>query len=221
MDFLFFVDLLLSVSVYGFVEDGEEVTDKDRILQRFLSQRRRCLEELCAVAPWELLAVAAGAHVIPILRLLKLVHFTKASRFFGNFAQVLQASRLYIPFALGRMLFVFFTLYLFCHWVGCLWILVGETSTKVLGDETSWLDFDRQRSDLHVTYAGRGGTTAYIRSIYWVISATSTVAPPDILPITVLELTTVTVIIFFGCQMFNAIVSTIAALISLLDRAKR
>jgi hypothetical protein len=54
----------------------------------------------------------------------------------------------------------------------------------------------------------------YIRSIYWAVYSLSSIGYYDILPTNATEITAVTVILFFGCQMFNGVLGRISTVMN-------
>jgi hypothetical protein len=81
IDLLFFMDWVLTAFVYGFYENGNVVVDMGKIRARYFGQpwgRVAC--DILAVLPLDLLALISpvGLHMIPILRLSKILQINRA-----------------------------------------------------------------------------------------------------------------------------------------------
>ena len=120
------------------------VTDTERILNHYIHKnRRQFLLDLFAVLPYDILALALGPRYIAILRIPKLLHVSKAEQYINHTMSILYSWGLVPSFEISRIAFMYIALFQLCHWVGCVWILIGESSTKVFHEAISWITYDK------------------------------------------------------------------------------
>ena len=223
IDLLFIIDLFLTAFLYGYTENGNLVTSTTMIFKKYVSKRDQVLLDVLAAFPFDLFAFipSAGLYLIPLLRMSKILQITKSLRYYEHVERMLSKIDVYISFNVSRFVGMNLLLYQLCHWVGCIWQLVGDASTKIFHSETSWMKVDRKREDTAIEYENRWGTTPYTRSLYWALSSMSSIGYPDILPTNILETVVVICICFLGCQILNAFVGSIASLIGNFNRRKK
>jgi hypothetical protein len=222
VDIYFFVDMIFRATCFGYeLEDGSVVMKKREIFDRFF-QQNNMLKVVLATFPFDLiLGASIDWRIIPVLRLLKLLHL---QYFYSNADDFVHALSLYcgiaISFEMQRFVTLYIMLFQLCHWVGCILELAASVSTFVFGYETNWMNLDRHSTSLEVNYHSIHGV-AYTRSIYWAISLMSSIGFPDILATNHVETITVIVVMFFGYLAFNTLLGAIATLIGSFNRDKR
>ena len=227
VDLLFVMNTVFEAFLFGFFDDeGIAISSSSKILEHFLATNSVPLTVL-AIVPWDLIAygISGNVRVIPVIRLLKLLDSVKINYYIEVFLDFLLVEfRITVSFEFFRFLSLYYLLFQLCHWVGCLFQLVADTSTKVFGYHMNWRIADRESitySAIDMNYAGLDGTTSYWRSVYWAMSCMSSIAFPDILCKNPAETLFCCVVMFFGCPALNALVGGIASMIGSFKREKK
>ena len=172
-DFLFIADLVLSSKYFMYLEEGLIVFDSNRIYARFVT-RRSIVSETIAALPIDFLALFLGARYLNGLRLSKILRFSTVFQYQSSVEKLAVESKFELSQSLRRVIKLNFMMILFCHWVGCLWYMSSDLSWEI-GLESNWKDEDCNDPSLAISHSDLGGTSGYIRSVYWAIVGMSTV----------------------------------------------
>ena len=154
-------------------KQGIIVSDPDVIWSNFL-QRNNIYFEFIAALPIDLLSLVIGQRFLNLLRLTKVLRFYKVANYQDSVENIVAASKFRMSQALRRVLNLNFVMLVFCHLVGCIWYMSADLSIE-LGLESNWKDADINDQSLAVDHSELGGTSGYLRSVYWAIVGMSTV----------------------------------------------
>jgi cyclic nucleotide gated channel alpha 3 len=222
VDIYFLIDFIFRACCFGYeLEDGSVILKKKEIFQRYL-EKENILVGIIASFPFDLiLGASVDWRIIPVLRLLKLLHL---QYFYSNADDFVHALSLYcgiaISFEMQRFVTLYIMLFQLCHWVGCVWQLAANISTAVFGYRMSWVILDRLKVLSEVNYDSMPAV-AYMRSIYWAINVMSSIGFPDIGITNPVEIVVSIIVMFFGYLIFNTLLGAIATLIGSFNRDKR
>eukprot|EP01032_Pedospumella_encystans_P009892 gene9892-11607_t len=221
VDGLYLIDVLLCATVFSFADKGVVITDTRKIFDKF--RHENGVATVMSVFPLDvILGLTVSYRIIPVLRLLKLLH---VRRFEAGVANLEDALLRYLNIAASFELRRFVTLYLFlfqlCHWAACAWQLVADVSTKVFNYSSSWRNEDMHSTFFSVNYSALGGTGSYWRALYWSANVMSSIGVSDIIATNAVEMVTAVIIMFFGYLLFNTLSGAIASLMENFNRDKR
>ena len=92
------------------------------------------------------------------MRLMKLARLLRANRLFQRFE-----NRISTPYAYRSLIFVFFLIFLFGHWMACGWSLTYYVGRGVTAEEETWVSFleDNKPREYERTYE------LYLASLYF------------------------------------------------------
>jgi hypothetical protein len=182
VDTAFAADFLLRFKYLFFLEDGILVVDPDRIRSQFYKDSSVAFEVGCCV-PWELLALWFGHGYAPLLRCLKVPRLLHLPRHLAKAERDVQRLFVNMSTPVRRLLILNLAMYLLCHWVGCVFALVGRIEEHAGGH--SWIAADRKdpRFSFPSNNHRMGGSGiaeqlpafVYLRAVYWAIVGMSTV----------------------------------------------
>ena len=213
VDFLFILDTLLRAFCFAFDDNGVIVTDYRRIFEEYALQSSSLLN-LFLVMPFDLIfGVFINYRLIPILRLLKIVHLVRFDDSFNNIEDLLFTyAKITISFELSRFIYLYMILFFVCHWCGCLWTLVAEVSMKTFGYDVSWRYVDTHTGFFRLNYQSLSGTMSYWREMYWTVNVMSSIGWPSVLPTNLVEYIAISPLMFVGYLLFSALVGALSSL---------
>ncbi|KAH8060742.1 cyclic nucleotide-gated ion channel [Aureococcus anophagefferens] len=251
VDLYLAADMALRATVLSELESGVLVT-KGAGLRRILRKSRFWGLEVLCLFPWDALALSPAARDsklswFALLRAAKIpVLAVRAGAQTALIADYI-AHRFQISKNMQRITLLNSGMLLFCHWMGCAWILAGRASIRYYDDKRrSWIFIDRgynatlgdvgantsPRNALRARYDTSGwnqrscassGSVAYctyLRSVYYAIVGMSTVGYGDIKPdpSNMLETNFSSCMILFGGLLLPAIVGGLASLMADLNK---
>lgn len=221
-DWVAFCDVLCRASLFGYENHGLVVTKSSLIWENFQNCENLTLTAL-SVFPFDLIvALAVNARVIPVLRLLKLLHLRRAAQYAQRAQDTMrQYLGITLSFELTRFLSLYWYLFLLCHWASCIWQLTADASVRYFGYHMNWRIFDAHSDFFSVNYAALTHTAFYARTFYWSLGAMSGIGFPDMLAQNPIEMVTISIIMMFGALSFGALLGAIATLMSSFAREKR
>ncbi len=208
-DLLLIVDIFVRFNV-GYLEHGEYVDDPEKIMQRYRSTSM--YRHLAASLPLDILGrivmPAASPVVLGFLRLPRLLRVHKSFSVLNWWEDKANIN----PFLI-RMLRLAILIFLFTHWIACLWFLIGEIG---INSGSSWL--------LDSPLAGASTAKRYLTTFYWVLSVLTIGESGDldlgIQPISPLEGGFTLLMVFLGVSMFAYIIGNVSSLVLSLDSAQ-
>ena len=131
-DLLLILDIFLRFNV-GYLEHGEYVSDKEKIIQRYSSKSMK--RHLAASVPVDILGRIFISNVSPVLLgFLRLPRLLRVHKSFSVFNWWEEKSNIN-PFLI-RMLKLAIIIFFFTHWIACLWFFIGEIGVN---SGSSWL----------------------------------------------------------------------------------
>lgn len=245
-DFLLVVDLVARATVLPELSKGVVVT-RGTELRSLLIWRRKFafFTEAVALLPWDGLALFFNKPSISV------VAAARGAKIFVLVARLGPQTSLVLGYAASRfpifnkqvrrIIMLNASMLLACHWVGCLWMLVGRISARHYDNkERSWISIDRSfNATSYTTLDERYGTwrwnhhscasaasvpiCTYIRSVYFAIVAMSTVGYGDIIPdaSNLVETNFTSCVILFGGLMLPSVVGGLASLMADLNKNVR
>lgn len=209
-------DLLLIADIFvrfhlGYVEQGEYVDDKERIIQRYRDGAMK--GHLAASLPLDIVArlliPGASPMLLGFLRLPRLLRINQSFSVFGRWEDKAGISTFII-----RMLSLAVLIFFFTHWIACLWFFIGELEIQ-LGSQ-SWLS--------ESVLAEASTVRRYIVTFYWILSVLTIGESGDlnleIQPTTPIEGAFTLLIVFLGVSMFAYIIGNVSSLVLSLDSAQ-
>ncbi|KAL1498823.1 hypothetical protein AB1Y20_014126 [Prymnesium parvum] len=196
VDSIFIADVALVFNV-AFKKQGTWVLSRREIALKYL--RGRFLLDVVAAFPYGMLTVGGAwddddgaSSVLRALRLLRLMRVVRKLLQNGTeVAEVVSGYTSQFNPALVRVSQLVVMLVLACHWVGCLWWLVGtlpRTETHPLGDKwgpDAWL-------------REQGLTTQYIHSFNWGAGMILAYVPREVYPQEPAEVVVTLISMFLG-----------------------
>jgi hypothetical protein len=221
-DLVMFADVVLRATLFGYENLGLTVTKTSLIWENFCNTENMPLTAL-AIFPFDLiLALAVDFRLIPILRLLKLLHLRRTGPYVENAENVTrQYAGVTFSFEVTRFTSLYWYLFLLAHWVSAIWQLTADASVKVFGYKMNWRIFDEHSDFFSINYSALSHTAFYARTFYWALSAMSGIGFPDMLAKNPIEMCVISVIMLFGAIAFGALIGAIATLMGNFGREKR
>lgn len=223
VDLVFLLDVIMRATVFGFKNQGLIVTNSDLIFAKFM-QTQNLVACFLSIFPLDIIVALAlyDIRILPVIRLLKLVHLMRISFYVENFIYTLRLKfGIVLSFAMNRFLQLYICLFFLCHWMACIYQLAADVSVKVFHYDISWRIADMNSEVYAVDYTALSHTAFYVRALYCVISTMSSIASPDIIPTNLVELLTIIFIIIVGVLMFNTLLSALVSLMEGFDVLER
>ncbi|GBG32554.1 Potassium voltage-gated channel protein eag [Hondaea fermentalgiana] len=217
-DAIFWADLLQNFFVAHIDTWGTLHTDKRVIARAYISSW--FMVDLVACVPFELFVPGYLVSASDLLKCVRLLRLAKILRFLDR-----------LQFAAAtRIVRLFFTVLLLCHWVACLWYRLGmiwlergECDLAQIGDITHGRSspLHRMRHCSWVIEQAENRLDAslispYLRSLYWSIATIMTVGYGDIVPVNVVEHILYIFVTVIGAGVYAHVFSTI---VRVLERA--
>ncbi|GBG34246.1 Potassium voltage-gated channel protein eag [Hondaea fermentalgiana] len=232
IDICFIIDLFLNFAT-AYVDDwGTLITDRREIGRSYLSHW--FWVDLPATLPFELFVPPSEATAINMVKCIRLIRITKIFKFLERFRFANSA----------RIMRLFASLMLVCHWIGCLWFFIGvNTSTPC----ESWADyFDPTLHDVRIngTWVFLDGpypegqtaycswlslhrlgtdeapvTSKYLKSVYWSVTTITSVGYGDVVPITDAETLFTIANMLLGAAIYAMIFSNFVSYIARMDQS--
>ncbi|NEP41201.1 MAG: cyclic nucleotide-binding protein, partial [Okeania sp. SIO2H7] len=207
-DLLLILDIFLRFNV-GYLEHGEYVSDKEKIIQRYSSKSMK--RHLAASVPVDILGRIFISNVSPVLlgflRLPRLLRVHKSFSVFNWWEEKTNIN----PFLI-RMLKLAIIVFFFTHWIACLWFFIGKIGVN---SGSSWL--------LDSSLAEASSAKQYVTTFYWVLSVLTIGESGDldlgIKPTTPFEGGFTLLMVFLGVSMFAYIIGNVSSLVLSLDFA--
>lgn len=123
-DLVVIINLFMSMFFFPFLREGILLTNPRDIYLNYRSHHFVSID-IIALLPYDLMGIFLGAHLIPTLRLPRLMLVLQSKRYFVE----MKGSRM-IP-KNGKLVILIWWLYMLIHWYGCLFVLAGKLSTRV------------------------------------------------------------------------------------------
>lgn len=223
VDFIFFLDVIMRATVFGFKNQGLIIINSDLILAKFM-QTQNLVACFLSICPLDIIMALSlsDIRIIPVVRLLKLIHLSRISFYVENFIYILRLKfGIVLSFAVNRFLQLYICLFFLCHWMACIYQLAADVSVKIFNYDISWRIADLNSEVYAIDYAALSHTAFYVRSLYSVISTMSSISSPDIMPTNQVEVITIIFIIIIGVLMFNTLLSALVSLMEGFDILER
>lgn len=219
-DAIMAVNLLFNVFFFGFIKDGLVVNGRNEICANFCKKKNIYLESFFII-PLDLIAYGFNVNCIPVIRLLKLYHIRIIRAQAAKVEKALQFKSTSGTFQASRLSYLFCCLYIFIHYLGCIYILIARCSTHVFDYKTNWIRYGEIDPLYSFDYSRLSGTVVYFRAVYWALSTTSSIGFYDILPRNPVEVLGASLLMIIGCQIFIGMLGGIATVIRDLNKSKR
>lgn len=179
LDCFFIVDTLFNFNYFMYLEEGLVIFDRERIRDSYI-QKHSLSKEFVASLPFDLLGIFWGSRYFNILRIPKILHFSNIYKYQKTAEKLLVESKYGMSQALRRVIKLNFVMIVFCHWIGCIWYMCADLSNEInLG--TNWREKDISDPSLAISHSDLGGSSGYLRSVYWAIVGMSTVGKSHLL----------------------------------------
>lgn len=221
VDALFFVDLICRMFVFPVFKYSILISTPLQIFQIFKQSHFLILEIICVI-PWDVIAIV-NPNYLPALRLAKLFHLRKFTTYMAKSEKAMNNYlNISFSFAVSRFIKLYIALFELCHWVACLWLFTADYSTRKVNYDTNWKTQDRDTDFLSINYDGTlNGPTAYKRAIYWAINSMATSGVADMPSSNVTEMLVCCFTLLCGCQTINALLGSIASMMTNINTSKR
>ncbi|KAJ1413061.1 hypothetical protein B484DRAFT_402133 [Ochromonadaceae sp. CCMP2298] len=220
VDFIFLIDAGLRASLFGFEKQGVTVTKSRLIFAKYLRQKDLPLTVL-TLFPFDLLFATIDFRLLPVFRLLKLLHVRKYQFHLRNVENALRRYfGITLSFEMSRFLALYIGLFELCHWIAVIWQLAADVSISTFGYHISWRVVDTHSDFFAMDYAGLSHTAFYFRAMYWAVNVMASIGFADMLATNPVETVVVICIMFIGYLLFHALLGAIATLMSSFNRDK-
>ena len=223
VDIVFFIDIILNATVFGYFENGVVKIDTPHIFHRYLTEIDLMLPDVLAQLPIDLLVGAlVSPRLIPVLRLNRLLQLRRFSHLADNLEDSLREYfSVALSFEMKRFLELYYALFMICHWAACAWQLIADVSLDAFKYDTNWREVDASSALFSGNYGSLSGTSFYFRALFWAINVLSSVGATGILPVNPVETVSIIVIMFFGYLLFNTMIGAIASLMGNFNKDMR
>jgi len=144
IDFIFFMDIIITFNSAFYDEDFQIVSDRKLIAINYI--RSWFLVDLFAIIPFDLISgtmdynemakLARLSRMYKLIKLARLVRILKLLKMKNSFFKYAN-DFLKISLGFERLFFFILGFFLVCHIVGCLWILVGMFEDDTTG---TWIE---------------------------------------------------------------------------------
>ncbi|CAN0111183.1 unnamed protein product, partial [Phaeothamnion confervicola] len=198
--------------------EGLLVYEPDRIWHRFRNSHGPVREVLAAL-PVDLLALIFGPFWLSLLRLPKALRLLQLRQALDRMQHVVLASEKAVGINARRFLGLNLAMVLACHWVGCLWMLVGRAG-PLLGFKRNWIDIDQDNPDSDIVFSNAGHTAGYLRAVYFALFTMSTEGYPDITDTNMLETNFLVFALLGGGMLMPAVVGGLASLMANIQKVR-
>ena len=200
MDVFFMLDILINLRT-SFSNEGVTIVSSREMASNYF--RGFFVIDLIGAIPFQAF-VGSGANAIKIvrmMRLLKLVRLLRAASFF-------QALEHYTQFNPGVLRLIGLTMVaaMVCHWAGCTWWLIGEPTAG----EDEW-------SPTRELVEDASFATKYFYSFFWGVSIVSGVTAIDVMPHTLPQILSTTVLLVMSVLVTAMAVSSATSTLSNMD----
>jgi hypothetical protein len=207
IDAFFVVDVWLNFRS-GVREEGHEITDRAEIARRY--RRGRLPLDLVAALPFDMALLPwrditiGGVSIVLWVRLLRMVRIARLFVIFHHWERQSWTNTGYLRIArLGTVALLLLNL------IACAWYLVPYAEEF---PATSWV--------IREGLSDASASTAYVRSLYWVVVTTTTVGYGDITPGRDVEYLFAMGVMLLGASLYAFVIGNIASLLSRIDSAK-
>eukprot|EP00939_MAST-03C_sp_MAST-3C-sp1_P001566 g1566.t1 len=222
-DCLFVVDIVLNAHYFPFVNDGVLVHKKNGIWARYASEWffPDILAATGIVRYVYLWSFDSKASVFVALSILQIFRWPRVIEYGSKASAVIQERTAFdVNVKYRRFVQMYILLLLLLHWGACLWIFVGKWSVEMFDAETNWMTTDRTDRTLDVASNTPGSLEEYLRAIYFVAVAVSTVGYGDISATNAQETWSAVLLLYVIGFVYPSLIGCIASLISSSDDAR-
>ena len=233
LDVFFVVDMLLNYRFISFIQDGELVTDPDKIQKNYMARRFKM--DLISTLPLDLIAYFAFSDVPIVGELLRTLKMIRLGRHFGNTVDALFGFLEDHKISLAPLRLVEFLsgVVLIAHWAACGFFFIARLNSS-RNDCSHVVATDENATELaeclwegtwiyKQIYDGKlpadGGVTwqHYIRSFNWALPTLVVVVIGDVVPTTSPETLYAFLLMAIGVTVNAAIVGNVANIVTNLE----
>eukprot|EP00002_Diphylleia_rotans_P034958 TRINITY_DN7574_c0_g1_i5.p1 TRINITY_DN7574_c0_g1~~TRINITY_DN7574_c0_g1_i5.p1 ORF type:complete len:1102 (+),score=233.45 TRINITY_DN7574_c0_g1_i5:120-3425(+) len=184
-----------------FSHEGTVQKQKAKIMQHYKNTGGFKIH-IFSTLPLEIVCAFWGGQVwIPLFRLNRIFRILSMPNAFANVEKHISQNVNVI-----RLVKLFFSVLLYVHWVGCLWLWLASYEKK---NPKSW----GNRLDIH----DEDPVDQYITAAYWALITFATVGYGDICPVSRLEKIYTITVVFIGAAVYATIFGNMTNLIASLD----
>ena len=190
-----------------------------------LKQRIWVAIDIVCCLPYEWVGYAwhPSQSWVPALMLPRLVRLRCAGSWMGEIVELMQDNWLWLeppPKHIRCMTCMMIQFFVVCHWGACVWLWLGLIDSDSISasdlSTQSWLMQDavylREASDAYPDDQSNP-FYSYLRSLYWMIVAVSTMGLGDIVPKTIAETWVASIFITFGALLYPAFTGAMMSLL--------
>jgi CRP-like cAMP-binding protein len=207
-----FVDLLVwlgaALKLHFFTEsiDGVFVSNRKQVRQHFINKDLAWL--VVSTFTLDFCLGFVSNEALYVARVLRMIHVRELSAVFAAF--IFSNQKGYsVQEKVWRILLLVARLWVFIHWMGCVWVLLARASNE----SDNWL------AAFSVPGETFGAWTSMLTSIYFVTATISSVGYGDIHPFTQSETLFAVFVILVGGVIYSTVTGAFASMTSNLDPA--
>jgi len=158
LDLFFLLDIYARMNHFAITEDGVLVSSPKEFRKVYI--KTELIGDLVSIVPASTIGwiLNVNGRIYGLMRLIQIVRLQRFAKYFNCSIDALyETFHVVISTAVLRIIQIFLLVILLCHWLGCIYHLIGDLE----GGDENWLDVDEIK-DSSIGFK-------YLRSFYWAL----------------------------------------------------